>query len=312
MIKNKSQNDLIYYLSILLYMFLAVIIRVFAFSPLYYTYLTGNYTFPIILCVCFILFLVLPLRFSFAQAIVNEQGNRYFSLKKAFSFNQYTKKLVASWVHALQVGKWLIPLIALLYSWIQWYNVTLTSDAIAHIDKIGRQFTDFTTATRQFVLTLFGSDTILVSNGGLIEGVTILLSLVLICVIFFLIGCYRNSHYRYLWCIAMQNGVSSYKFPRKFVKKYRGAQFRYGLLNFFLWIPFLVTLTSFFTELPQKIVDSFLIIYQNPTFSSLPVVHTVYYYLLLSILSYFCILPIRRAVSVRYITKTLEKASQEI
>ena len=71
--KSSRQNPLTFYLRTLLYMFMALVMRVVAFAPLcaLWVFPAGSqWRWLAVLCPVLLIFFILPLRFSFAQALV--------------------------------------------------------------------------------------------------------------------------------------------------------------------------------------------------------------------------------------------------
>ena len=90
-------------------LFTALLLRLLALAPL-----CALLVFPhgsalrwlALLCPALLIFLVLPLRFSFAQALVQSGKDRRFSFDVALNTADYGEKLGESLVHALNVAKW--------------------------------------------------------------------------------------------------------------------------------------------------------------------------------------------------------------
>ena len=117
-----QQSLVITYLIMLAYMLLALLARLVALSPLY-----ALYAFPAdsplrylaLLCPLLVLCVILPLRFSFAQALVRRKEKHGFSMPEAFSFASYGEKLGEGVWHALHVFVWSLPLLAaLVYAYL--------------------------------------------------------------------------------------------------------------------------------------------------------------------------------------------------
>lgn len=75
--QQAKQNPFIFYLSMLLYMLLALLVRVIAFAPLYVLFAEGTESLRCValLCPVLLLFWVLPMRYSFADALVQSRAN---------------------------------------------------------------------------------------------------------------------------------------------------------------------------------------------------------------------------------------------
>ena len=106
-----KNNPFVFYLRMLLCVILQLAIRVVTFAPLACLVVDGLPVWGVLLCPVLLIFVVLPLRFSFAEAVVLKQNG--FSFARAFSFADYGEKLKQSGLHALHVLKWGLP----LYLW---------------------------------------------------------------------------------------------------------------------------------------------------------------------------------------------------
>lgn len=94
-----KHNPLTFYLRMLLYMFVALLLRLLALAPLacLFVFPAGS---PLkllaLLCPVLLVLLVLPLRYSFAEAMVRRGGYRYFSFDTALNLGNYGEKLAES------------------------------------------------------------------------------------------------------------------------------------------------------------------------------------------------------------------------
>ena len=103
---QKNQNVFLFYVRVLLYCLVALLIRAAALAPL-----AALFVFPAdslwrwlwVISPLMVVFLVLPLRFSFADALVQRPRTRDFSIDRALSLRQYGEKLAESLRHALRV-----------------------------------------------------------------------------------------------------------------------------------------------------------------------------------------------------------------
>ena len=256
---EKNQNPLVYYGMLMVYMFIAVIIRAAVVMPLGALFLfeKGNLLqwLSIITPVLFV-FIVLPLRYSFAEAIAKEQGVRNFSLSKAFSFKDYTKKLVASLWHALQVLKWGIPLGLAIYIAFDWMKKHTMGELLNLLVNLGVWYESTVASVQNFFLKLFGSVDVAVPKGGLMDGVIILASMLVLLLIIWIFGIYRNSASRYLWVYARKCGENPTAYRRKALKHKRSRQLIYGLINLIIWVPCILMLLAQRKLIPDNIVTS--------------------------------------------------------
>ena len=92
---NTRHNPVTFYFRTLLYLFTALLLRLLALAPL-----CALLVFPhgsalrwlALLCPALLIFLVLPLRFSFAQALVQSGKDRRFSFDVALNTADYGEK----------------------------------------------------------------------------------------------------------------------------------------------------------------------------------------------------------------------------
>lgn len=122
---DRKHNPLTFYLRMLLYMFVGLLLRLLALAPLacLFVFPAGS---PLkllaLLCPVLLVLLVLPLRYSFAEAMVRRDGRRYFSFDTALNLGNYGEKLAESLLHAAHVIKWGIPFFAMLIYGYYWYK----------------------------------------------------------------------------------------------------------------------------------------------------------------------------------------------
>lgn len=227
MTKMKKQNALVFYVRVLIYTLIALGLRVLAAAPLFCLFVFEDWKrLFALLCPLMWLFGILPLRFSFAQAMT--QNPRHFSFDTAFSFSHYGEKLKESVVHALNVFKWGIPLAAMLSGAAYAYTQV---DALTIFQSINELGNTCVKLLSRMGMTGYANNFMLgVTAVGAVFGLGVLV---------WIWGAVRNSASRYIWAIA----ASTDRLPRAEMRRRltgrRMAQLGVALINLMLWLPFL-------------------------------------------------------------------------
>ena len=236
------QNPFTFYIRALLGAFIALFMRLLAIAPLacLLAFPAGS---PLrwlaLLCPALMVALILPLRFSFAQALVQRRGERRFSFDTALNLRDYGEKLTEGVYHALHVAKWGLPLAGMLAYAYYWYKDVDALTLLQTVTSIGRGWSEARCAVGNFFLNLFGSANTLVPPAStLMEGVAVLLGVLGLGVAVWLYGAVRNSAARYVWVIANRGDRSLRKELRRRMRGRRWAQLGVGLVNLLLWAPF--------------------------------------------------------------------------
>lgn len=243
--KPVRHNFLVFYLHTLLYMAMALLLRVIALIPL-----TCLFIFPpgsLLRCAAFLspaffVFLILPMRFSFAEAIAQKPIRFFFSFDIAFALKDYPQKLTASLRHAFSLFKWGIPLIGfLIYLYFSLPSATPLTIA-ASLNTLGQmavaQYNRFVHLTGG----ILGNAEPVMMEGGFAEGILTLLGNIGIFTLVWLYGAMRNSAYRYIWAIGRHDGRKPHAEIRFCLRKKRFLQLLYAIANAILWFPFLLLL----------------------------------------------------------------------
>jgi len=250
---TQKHNPVAYYLRVLVYMLMALVLRVLAFAPLYCLTLDAAWKHLWILCPVLLIFVVLPSRFSFAQALVNGREERSFSLKEAFCPCHYTEKLREALLHALHVIKWGLPMAALCVFAYVWYTQVDAITVIRSVTDLGA----WASAVWCSAANLFGADLAPVAN-GLMEGVYVVLAIIALAALIWMIGVMRNSASRYIWAIAIRNDRVPSAERRRRLHGRRMSQLAVGLINFVLLLPFLAVagkqLMNIVTDLSSQLM----------------------------------------------------------
>lgn len=301
------QNPLTFYLRTLLYMFMALVMRLVAVAPLVALLLfpEGSYwRWLALLCPVLLIFFILPQRFSFAQALVQPAHERRFSFDKATSVSMYGAKLGEALVHALNIFKWGIPLLLMLggcYYCIQYIDaITLTKA----IEAIGQGVVSVSFAVANFFLTILGK-TQLVANGGLMEGVYAVCAALGLGVLILLWGVVRNSAFRYIWAAAKRDGLRPRTEARRRLSGRRWKQLGVALINLILWAPALFIVFTSVKSMVSDLSQAAFNYVATKTFV-LPDLTGALRPLLYAFLAcYMPLLPVRRILTAYFATKRL-------
>ncbi|NLI21764.1 MAG: hypothetical protein GX418_09480, partial [Clostridiales bacterium] len=244
----RRQNPLTFYLRTLLYMFMAVVMRVVAFLPLGALLLfpEGSYwRWAALLCPILLIFFILPLRFSFAQALVQPTRERRFSFDKATSVQNYGEKLAESLLHALHLFLWGIPLWATLGAGYYFYQSVDVITLTKALNDLGANAVSICYAVANFFIGIFNGQQ-LVPAGGLMEGLYVVGALLALDALILLWGVVRNSAYRYIWALATYLQKNPHAEARRRLRGRRWKQFWVAVLNLVLWVPaLLIVFTTF-------------------------------------------------------------------
>lgn len=232
-----KQNPVMFYLRVLLYIIIALFARVLALAPLYCLTLEGAWKWLALLCPVMLVFGIGPLRFSFAQAMVQRRGERYFSFDKALSFSNYGEKLKESLLHALHVIKWGLPLMACGAAAVVWYKQIDAATVLRSVMSLGQKASGIWCTVYNFVGGFFGWAEKVPAASALMEGVYAVLAVVALGVVIWLWGVVRNSSTRYIWAIAAQSDRVPRAERRRRLKGRRFVQLLLALVNLVLLLP---------------------------------------------------------------------------
>ena len=257
---QKNQNVFLFYVRVLLYCLVALLIRAAALAPL-----AALFVFPAdslwrwlwVVSLLMVVFLVLPLRFSFADALVQRPRTRDFSIDRALSLRQYGEKLAESLRHALSVLKWAIPL-AGLGAWGYYLKEQYTVKGLLDgLRELGKNVSGTWYAVVNFFRGLFGHLPLETVEGSYMQGVYTVLALVGLGLLILLYGAVRNSATRYIWAVANHEDRPVRREIRRRLRGRRMAQLGTALCNLLLCVPFLwlagLQLKDTFLELCQPL-----------------------------------------------------------
>lgn len=236
-----KQNALVYYVRALLYTLVALLLRVIAFAPLACLFVFDGWPrWLAALCPVMVIFGILPLRYSFAQAMTAKP--RRFSFDAAFSFSNYGEKLKESLLHALHVIKWGLPLAVMLALGYYWYSAVDYLELYQTVDELGNFCAQLIGGAAGWLSGVFGTEAFVataVTANNFMLGVAAVAAVLGLGVLIWIWGAVRNSASRYIWAVAVRTDRVPRAEMRRRLKGRRLRQLGVALVNLLLWIPFL-------------------------------------------------------------------------
>lgn len=130
-----------------------------------------------------------------------DKGRR-FSFDTALGMGNYGEKLSESLLGALHVAKWGLPLLAMLLYAYYWYKEVDALTLLKTLTELGRGWSGMWCAVANFFLGLVGGTPLAAPQNTLMEGVTAVLAALGLGVLVLLYGAVRNSAARYVWVVA--------------------------------------------------------------------------------------------------------------
>lgn len=242
---NKRHNPITFYIRVFLYMFAALLLRITALVPLaaLFVFESGsNLRWLALLCPIMFLFVVIPLRYSFAEALVQERGSRYFSYDKAYGFASYGSKLCEGFLYILNILKYTIPLVVLAFFAKGLLEEAFITELLTSLTELGAKAKDIFYSVINFFPKLFGAEPLAYAAGGIVEGLYVVLGVVGLAVLILLIGIMRNSATRYIWALAERDNRPVRTEVRRRLRGRRIKQLLVALLNLLLLAPYFVIL----------------------------------------------------------------------
>ena len=307
---NTRHNPVTFYFRTLLYLFTALLLRLLALAPL-----CALAIFPhgsalrwlALLCPALLVFLVLPLRFSFAQALVQSGKDRRFSFDVALNTADYGEKLGESLVHALNVAKWGIPLAAMLIMGVYFYYNTDVITLLTGLSNLGAGTVAVLAAIANFFIGIFGGTQVL-ANGDLMEGLYTVAALLGLGVLILLLGAVRNSAFRYIWALAQKADKDPRAEARRRLRGRRWQQFGVAMINLALWLPALYVTFTALKGVLTGLSDA-MFTFVSTQKLSLPQLSDALWPLLFAFLiCYMPLLPIRRMLTAFFSVRRLAGA----
>ena len=304
--KQRRQNPLTFYLRTLLYMFMALVMRLVAFLPLGALLLfpAGSpFRWAAVLCPVLLIFFILPLRFSFAQALVQPARDRRFSFDVATGVSGYGEKLAESLLHALHIIKWGIPLGAMLGAIYYFYNNTDMITVMKGLSEMGAGVVTGWSAVANFFIGIFGGAK-MVPNGGIMEGLYTIGVVLAIGVLILLWGAVRNSAYRFVWASATRAEKNPHAEARRRLRGRRWKQLGVALLNLILWAPALFVVATTLKEVAGGMSEALYGFIATKKLSMPELSNALYPLLFAFVVCYMPLLPVRRMLTAFFATRT--------
>jgi hypothetical protein len=306
--RRSAQNPLMFYLDALLYALLMSLIYAASFAPLLALFLFDGESplrYLALLCPLLCILIVLPLRFSFAQALTGRYHHATFSLREAFNFSLYGEKVAEGVVYVLHLIKWTLPLAA---AGGVLYYLYLNTEVFSLIKGI-TNFGTAATAVWNGLLGFFGAKDLL--PGGITEGLLAIPIIVGACLLFLLWGVVRNSAYRYLWAEATELDKNPRLEARRSLRGRRLKQLGAALINLALLMPALIALYRIVA--PKETIEQLANQYADAFVSeiALPAIVIPYGKLAIVFFAFFLpLLPIRRMITAYFATARIRRQMQ--
>ncbi|MEG0742823.1 MAG: hypothetical protein RSB91_09145 [Clostridia bacterium] len=298
-------NPFTFYLRVLLYMFLALLLRVITFAPLLCLALPAGspLRWGALLCPVLVVFLLLPLRLSFAEALVQRGEKRFFSFDTALSSSSYGEKLTEGLLHAVNVLKWGVPFLLMLGYCYYCYKAVDMFTLLAALGNIGKSLTDVWCAVSNFFITLFGSIQTLTSKGGLMEGLFVVSGVLGIGMLIWIYGAVRNSATRYIWVLASRAEHAPRTEVRRRLRGRRWRQLLVGMVNLLLWIPFVVVICMQFKGVVSDLSGQLMMMIAQQQVPSMDLAGVAMPMVAAFLCLYMPLLPIRRCITATFATR---------
>ncbi|MCE5342012.1 MAG: hypothetical protein LLF96_00265 [Eubacteriales bacterium] len=303
--RKRKENLLVFYLRSLLYMFMAALIRVAALLPLAALFVftpDSPLRWLAVICPVLIVFLVLPLRFSFSQAFSQPEGERRFSFDQALSLSGYGEKLGEGLLHALHIVKWGLPLGAMSVAVVYFYYNTDLITLMRSLSDMGAGVTAVLCAVANFFIGIFGR-TQIIPNGGLMEGFYVVCAILGVGVLILLWGVVRNSATRYIWVLADRMEKDPRAEARRRLRGRRWPQLGVAAVNLVLWSPALYVVFTTLKDMLGNVSDALFTFVSTQQLNLPEWTNALLPLLFAFLVCYMPLLPIRRFLTCRFATR---------
>ena len=314
-VRSGGQNPVLFYLSVLLHTFLSALVLAAALAPLgaVLWFEKGSaLRYLVLLTPLLLIFIVLPLRFSFAQALIDRYHAKPFSLKTAFSFSLYGEKVAEGFLYLLHVLKWAIPLIvfgAVGYALL--FDAKVFTQPVADIDALGKTVAGIWQGIGNFFAGIFGG-TQNTAPGGFGEGIVFLLIVAGVCALLVLFGIMRNSAYRYIWAEATEHDKNPRFEARRSLRGRRMQQLAVALINLVLLLPVLIVLYN--AVVPKEAMTDFTLHVMDLFTGETTLPELTLPYGLIALVFFVCWLPLvpaRRIITAYFATARLRRMAEK-
>jgi hypothetical protein len=306
----KTQSLLVFYLLALLHALVGCLICAASLAPLAALFLFDKGSplrYLALLSPALIILVVLPLRFSFAQALTARYHRTGFTLKDAFNFSLYGEKVAEGAIYALHIVKWAVPL-AVAGGVLYYYYLNVEAfAAIKSVTELGVTVTAVWSGVIQFFAGIFGG-AYEAAKGGIVEGAFTILGILIVCALLLVCGVVRNSAYRYIWAEATELDKNPRYEARRSLRGRRFRQIGVALINLALLLPVLIVVWQAFDlkemaeQFSKQVADA--LIAEN----LLPVFAVPYGKLAIVFFAcYLPLLPVRRILTARFASARIRR-----
>lgn len=310
------QNPVAFYLRTLTYMLFALFFRLIMLAPLLFLLMPQGspWRWGALLCPVLLLFVVLPMRYSFADAVVQKPRQRFFSFDAALGTQHYGEKLGESLLHILSVAKWALPLVAMVgfAGWYYLYPLEESSGELLNTLKaMGQWGANLWYSVADFFVKLLGKTPEAHLEGSMMEGLYMVLIALGIGLLIFLCGVMCNSCNRYIWVTATRDERNPRTEIRRRMRGRRFGQLMVALVNLVLWAPFVVVVWLYAKEIFLPAIQ---MITGNMATKVIPVKNLnelVLPLVLAFFLLYMPLLPVRRILTAAFATARKRHAVPE-
>jgi len=316
MMNTYRQNPVAFYLRALTYTLFALLLRLLMLAPLLFLLMPAGspWRWGALLCPVLLIFVVLPMRYSFADALVQKPRQRFFSFDTALGTQHYGEKLGESLLHVLSVAKWALPLLAMV-AFAGWYYLypleESPAEALNTLAAMGQWGASVWNGVADFFVRLFGKTPAVHPAGAQMEGLFMVLAVLGIGVVIFLYGAVRNSCNRYIWVAATREERNPRTEIRRRMRGRRLRQLLVALVNLVLLLPFLVVVGIFVKEAFVPLVNMFSENMVTNYFKVHEVNGLVMPLVLAFFLLYMPLLPVRRILTATFATARKRHAVAE-
>lgn len=305
----RKQNPLTFYLHMLAYMAAALLVRVAAFAPLIcLVAFEGGLRWLALLCPALVVLVVLPLRYSFAEAVVDAPAFRF---QTAFGFGHYGEKLTESLRHAGNLLKWGVPLAALLVYGAYLYNEVDALTLLTSVTEIGKGWNGMYCAVVNFFGGIFGAEAVAPSANTMMDGLFVVLGVVALALLVWLYGAVRHSAARYIWVLATRADRDPRTETRRRLIGRRWAKLGVAAVNFVLWIPFVAVTASILKNTVSDLSTTLMMAVASGSMPSVDLGASVWPLLGSFVELYLTLLPVRRWLTASFAVRERKTAVQK-
>ena len=312
--RTGAQSLPVVYFAVLLYVLMMSVLYAAAFAPLLALVLFEKGSFLRYLALVspvLIVLVLLPLRFSFAQALTARYRGTPFSYAEAFNLSLYGEKVSEGFVYLLHMLKWALPLAAACGTLYYLNNGVEGFTLMKALIDIGEAVTGVWNGFVNFFANLFGGAKTIV-EGGIVEGAFVILGIVGVCALLLIWGVVRNSAYRYIWAEATELDKNPRFETRRSLRGRRFSQLGIALVNLALLLPVIIVLYFMFE--PKQTLEQLILQYLDSLSGEASLAAMAIPYGKLAFIFFVCYLPFvphRRMITAHFATARLRRQMQQ-